>query len=168
MRLLMVVVGTFMKMEVFMVKGCHRRTMMRRMMMFRMGSMVWRMVRLKVWFNVGHMVRILMRFKVGLMVGLMVGVMVEFMVVFMVWHMVGMKRFMMVLSQYVRWRPNLPRWLAVVGTGFRFSMDGFWRQRRTIADTVTVTEITMVPLRLQCKTGYGRKMAIWELTRGRQ
>ena len=137
---------------------------MRLGMMFRMGNMVWRMVRPLVRFNVEHMVRVLMWFEVGLMVGLMVGVKLGF----MVWHMVGMQRFMMVLSQYVRWGPNLPRWLAVVGTGFRFSMDGFWRQRRAIADTVTVTEITMVPLRLQGKTGYRRKMATRELTRGRQ
>ena len=156
----MVIVGICLKMEFFMVKGCHWRPMKRLKMMFRMGSMVWRMVRLMVRFKVGHMVRVWMMFEVGLRVGLMVGAMLGFMVGLMVWHMVGMERFMIVLSQYVRWRPNLPRWLAVVGPGFRLSVDGFERQRRAIADTVTVTEITMLPLRLQGKTGYRRKMDI--------
>ena len=67
----------------------------------------------------------------------------------MVSYMAGMKRLVMVVPQYIRRWSDLPSRLSMIRTRGLLCKEGLRRKGSSIADTVAVAEVPVVPLDLE-------------------
>ena len=70
-------------------------------------------------------------------------------IILMVGYMACMKRLVMVVSQYIRRWSNLPSRLSMIRTRDLLCKNGLRRKGSSIADTIAVAEVSVVPLDLE-------------------
>ena len=98
---------------------------------------------------------------------MMVGLQGNSMILMVVDYMAGMQRVMMMLHKNIwRWTDLAGR-LSMVGTRLLLCKEGFRRKWGSIADSVAVAEVAVLPLELQEVSMQGEE-EVEGLTRGRQ